>query len=142
MGTMAAVVVALLAAFGKLGPRARLEVYVDDGPPGKISIKTSNLITAHQSYYCRLRIANRGSAEADGVEVQMLALRKKVSSKMGKRSSVSAARPEVVIRPRAETNIASSSWRRGTTTQTPCSRRASLSGGANRVIALEADGDS
>ena len=88
---MAAVVVALLAGFGKIGARARLEAFVDPGPPGKIRIRSvmgpTEVVTqginddpvnaSFAGYYCRLRIANHGTAVADGVEVQMLELRKR-----------------------------------------------------------------
>ncbi|HVS50430.1 MAG TPA: hypothetical protein VHJ99_16210, partial [Candidatus Dormibacteraeota bacterium] len=40
IATVAAVIVALLAGFGWFSPRARLEVFVDSGPPGKIRIKS------------------------------------------------------------------------------------------------------
>jgi hypothetical protein len=77
LATLGAVVVALLAGFGKFNARARLEVFVDPGPPGKIRIRTVSGPASFPSYYCRLRIANRGRGLADGVEVQMLELRKR-----------------------------------------------------------------
>lgn len=80
LGTLAAVVVALLAGFGRIGARARLEVFVDPGPPGKIRIRTEMGISSFASYYCRLRIVNQGTAVAEGVEVQMLQLRKRDAS--------------------------------------------------------------
>jgi len=80
LATVAAVVVALLASFGKIGPRARLAVFIDPGPPGKIRIRTFGGGGSFAGYYCRLRIANTGTAIADGVEVQMLELRKRDDS--------------------------------------------------------------
>src|SRR5436190_1925688 len=82
LGTVLAVVVALLAGFGKIGTRARLEVFVDPGPPGKIRIRTVAGRGSFAGYYCRLRIENQGSAVADGVEVQMLELRKRDGAAM------------------------------------------------------------
>jgi hypothetical protein len=80
LATVAAVIVALLAGFGKIGPRARLEVFVDPGPPGKIRIKSVLGHGAWPAYYCRLRVENSGTAVAEGVEVQMLQLRKRDDS--------------------------------------------------------------
>jgi hypothetical protein len=80
VGTLAAVVVALLAGFGRIGPRARLEVFIDPGPPGEVRIRSVSGFGSFASYYCRLRVENRGTAVADGVEVQMLELRKRNSS--------------------------------------------------------------
>lgn len=81
IATVAAVIVALLAGFGWFSPRARLEVFVDSGPPGKIRIKSVSGPASFASYYCRLRIVNQGPGAADGVEVQMLELRKRDASK-------------------------------------------------------------
>ncbi len=75
-----AIVVALLAGFGKTRARAQLEVFVDPGPPGKIRVTSVSDPASVASYYCRLRIANRGTAVADGVEVQMLRLRRRNDS--------------------------------------------------------------
>ena len=93
LATVAAVVVALLAGFGKIGARARLDVFIDPGSPGKIRIRSvigpAEVVTqaikgpisgSFAGYYCRLRIANQGTAAADGVEVQMLELRKRDAS--------------------------------------------------------------
>jgi hypothetical protein len=77
LATVAAVVVALLAGFSKIGARAKLDVFVDPGPPGKIRIKTVMGRGAWAGYYCRLRVENHGTAVAEGVEVQMLELRKR-----------------------------------------------------------------
>jgi hypothetical protein len=77
---MGAVVVALLAGFGKIGARARLDVFIDPGPPGKIRIRSVMGPASFAGYYCRLRVANDGSAVADGVEVQMLELRRRDAS--------------------------------------------------------------
>ena len=76
LATVAAVVVALLAGFDKIGARAKLDVFIDAGPPGKIRIKSVMGSGAWAASYCRLRIENHGTAVAEGVEVQMLRLRK------------------------------------------------------------------
>jgi hypothetical protein len=81
IATVAAVIVALLAGFGWFSPRARLEVIVDSGPPGKIRIRSVSGPASFTSYYCRLRIVNHGAGVAEGVEVQMLQLRKRDASK-------------------------------------------------------------
>jgi len=81
VATVAAVIVALLAGFGWFAGRARLEVFVDPGPPGKIRIRSTMGPASFASYYCRLRIVNQGTAVAEGVEVQMLQLRKRDGSK-------------------------------------------------------------
>jgi hypothetical protein len=80
LATVAAVVVALLAGFGKIGARARLEVFIDPGPPAKIRIRTAADHGSWAGYYCRLRVENHGTAVAEGVEVQMLELRKRDDS--------------------------------------------------------------
>jgi hypothetical protein len=80
LGTLAAVVVALLAGFGKFRARANLHVFVDSGPPGKTRIRTTSGHGSWAGYSCRLRIENSGTGLAEGVEVQMLELRKRDTS--------------------------------------------------------------
>jgi hypothetical protein len=76
-GTVGAVVVALGLALGWIGHRGSLEVYQDDHPPDSHHIMSTGGGKKFPSYYCRLRVHNQGGGEAKGVEVQMLALRKK-----------------------------------------------------------------
>jgi hypothetical protein len=80
LATVAAVVVALGVALGKIRLRAKLEVFVDPGPPGKIRIRSFGPLASWAAYYCRVRIKNEGKAVAEGVEVQMLELRKRDGS--------------------------------------------------------------
>ena len=87
MATLGAVIVALLIAFGRIRATADLEVYLDPHPPDSHQILTTIegeqpdlpfiRSVQTQSYYCRLRVRNQGRAEAEGVEVQMFALRKR-----------------------------------------------------------------
>ncbi len=77
LGTVGAVFVALGLALGLIGRRGSLEVYQDDHPPDSHHIMSTAGAQQFPSYYCRLRVHNHGGGEARGVEVQMLALRKK-----------------------------------------------------------------
>jgi hypothetical protein len=77
LGTVGAVVVALGLALGWIGKKGSLEVFQDDHPPDSHHIMSTAGTQQFPSYYCRLRVHNHGGGEARGVEVQMLALRKK-----------------------------------------------------------------
>ena len=84
LGTWAAVIVALLVSLGWIASRATLEVYLRSESPDATRIISSTPDGGLEfwTYYWRLRVYNWGPAEAKGVEVQMVALRKKGNAGM------------------------------------------------------------